>query len=175
MKIAIFGGSFNPPHRGHVEAALDAISYLKPDKLLVIPAAIPPHKSLDEDSPEPEERFKLARLAFAGIPQAEVSDIELKRNGKSYTADTISQLRDIYPGARLYLLLGTDMFLGFERWHEFRGILDSVTLAVFARRIGNDVIKNCADYLASKYGARVTIIPRKFCPWLLRMSESCSE
>ncbi|MGI5935782.1 MAG: nicotinate-nicotinamide nucleotide adenylyltransferase, partial [Oscillospiraceae bacterium] len=98
---------------------------MKPDKLLVIPTAIPPHKSLEEDSPGPEERFELARLAFAGIPQAEVSDIELKRGGKSYTADTISQLRDIYPGAQFYLLLGTDMFLGFEKWYEFRRILDS--------------------------------------------------
>ncbi|MGI5937008.1 MAG: nicotinate (nicotinamide) nucleotide adenylyltransferase [Oscillospiraceae bacterium] len=165
MKVAIFGGSFNPPHKGHVQAALDAISYLKPDKLLVIPAAIPPHKSLGEDSPSPEERFELARLAFSGIPQVQVSDIELKRSGKSYTVDTISQLRDIYPDARFYLLLGTDMFLSFERWYEFRRILDNAALAVFARDWGEDgAISNFAGHLSSAYGARVVIIPREILP-----------
>ena len=79
MKIAIYGGSFNPPHCGHVEAARTIADTLKPDKLLIIPASIPPHKELAEGSPNAEERLLLAKMAFAEIPGAEVCDIEIRR------------------------------------------------------------------------------------------------
>ena len=85
MRIALYGGSFNPPHPGHVQAALCVLRELKPDRLLIVPDRIPPHKELAEDSPPPEERLALCRLAFAGLPCVEVSDLELRREGKSYT------------------------------------------------------------------------------------------
>ena len=85
MKIAIYGGSFNPPHLGHVEAARTAASVLAPDRFLIVPASIPPHKDLADGSPTAQQRLELCRLAFADIPGAEISEIELRREGKSYS------------------------------------------------------------------------------------------
>lgn len=159
MRIAIYGGSFNPPHQGHVEAARTICDTLKPDKLLIIPASIPPHKALAKDSPTAQERLELTRLAFGEIPGAEVCDIEIMREGKSYTADTLEQLQTIYPDAEFYLTMGTDMLLSFEEWYRFRFLLDNMTLAVFCRNEGEDAdILRHAKYLTDEYGARITEI-----------------
>ena len=159
MKIAIYGGSFNPPHCGHVEAARTIVDTLKPDKLLIIPASLPPHKELAENSPSPEERLRLAKLAFAEVPGAEVCNIEILREGKSYTADTLEQLKEIYPEAEFTLTMGTDMLLSFEEWYRFRFLLDNLTLAVFCRNEGEDAaIQRHAQYLKAEYGARIVCI-----------------
>ena len=92
MRIAIYGGSFNPPHCGHAEAAYAVSERLKPDKMLIIPASIPPHKELAGGSPDPAERLELAKLAFADIPNAEVSDIEIP---VSYTHLTLPTNREV--------------------------------------------------------------------------------
>ena len=107
MKIAIYGGSFNPPHCGHVEAAAAVMERPKPDKMLIIPASIPPHKELCIDSPDPQERLLLTRLAFSELEGAEVSDIEILREGKSYSAETLEQLMRLYPGAEFSFAMGT--------------------------------------------------------------------
>ena len=83
MKIGIFGGSFNPPHRGHVLAAEKTVKALELDKLIIIPAGDPPHKELPAETPTDEQRLCLVKAAFSGIDCAEVSDIELTRQGKS--------------------------------------------------------------------------------------------
>ena len=93
MRIVVYGGSFNPPHLGHVEAARTVSAELAPDKFLIIPTNVSPHKMLAEGSPEPRARLEMCRLAFAGIPGAEISDMELQREGKSYTAQTVEELR----------------------------------------------------------------------------------
>ena len=98
MRIGIFGGTFNPPHRGHVEAARAVQRQLGLDKILLIPAGLPPHKSLPENTPSPVHRLRMARLCAREIPGAEVSDIELARSGKSYTVDTVRELAGRYPG-----------------------------------------------------------------------------
>ena len=108
MRIAVYGGSFNPPHPAHVRAARLAYEALQPDKLLIIPAADPPHKQLAEGSPDPQERFELTRIAFRGFPEAEVSDMELVRGGESYTSDTVAELAAEYPGAEIFFVVGTD-------------------------------------------------------------------
>ena len=136
MKIVIYGGSFNPPHCGHVEAAMTISEQLKPDKLLIIPANIPPHKELAEGSPDAHERLLLTQLAFSDMPNVEVSDIELHREGKSYTASTVELLMQQYPDAELYLAMGTDMLLSFAEWHSFSFLLETLTLPVFVRRAG---------------------------------------
>ena len=133
MRIALYGGSFNPPHLGHAEAAYTVYEELKPDKLLIIPANIPPHKEMEEGCPSAEERLELCRLAFAEIPGAEVSDIEVRREGRSYTADTVEQLRAEYPEDELILVMGTDMLLCFEDWYRFEYLLRECCLAVLAR------------------------------------------
>lgn len=159
MRIAVYGGSFNPPHPAHVRAARLAYAALKPDKLLVIPAADPPHKSLAEGSPSPEERFELTKLAFRDFPEAELSDMELLRGGESYTADTVAELAAMYPGAEIYLIIGTDMLTSFERWHDFEGILGGAALAVLSRDEGDQPeIERYAARLRELYGAKVSII-----------------
>ena len=97
MKIALFGGSFNPPHLGHVEAARSVVSMVQPDRLLIMPTCVSPHKIMAEDTPSPDVRKQLCELAFGEIEQAEVSDLEMRREGKSYTADTLAQLKELYP------------------------------------------------------------------------------
>lgn len=159
MKIAIYGGTFNPPHRGHVESLQAVYEQAKPDRVLVIPASIPPHKELAAGSPDAEKRLELTRLAFKEIPYAEVTDMELTRTGKSYTSDTVEELLRKYPDAELMLAMGTDMFLSFETWHEYRYLIDNVTMLVFARREGEDEkIFKYGEYLESKYGAKINYI-----------------
>ncbi|NCB51853.1 MAG: nicotinate (nicotinamide) nucleotide adenylyltransferase [Clostridia bacterium] len=159
MRIAVFGGSFNPPHPGHVKAARAALESLRPDKFIIMPAADPPHKELPECSPSPKERLLLTSLAFAAIPEAEVSDMEIKRSGESYTADTVLQLKSEYPGAEIILIIGTDMLLSFEKWDRFRWLLSNVTLAALSRECGDsDEIIAFAAYLRKEYGARVIFI-----------------
>ena len=162
MKIAIYGGSFNPPHCGHVEAAAAVMERLKPDKMLIIPASIPPHKELCIDSPDPQERLLLTRLAFSELEGAEVSDIEILREGKSYSAETLEQLMRLYPGAEFSFAMGTDMFLSFEQWHRFRFLLENMTLAVFCRSSGDDAeILAHAEYLRKEYGAKCVFVPHE--------------
>lgn len=159
MRIVIYGGSFNPPHNGHTEAAQTILNELKPDKLLVIPASIPPHKELAAQSPSAQERLLLTRLAFSEFPDTEVSDMEILREGKSYTADTVELLMNEYPGAELMLAMGTDMLLSFEEWYRFRYLLENVTLAVFVRNDGEQgAIIGYAEHLTKEYGARVVML-----------------
>ncbi len=131
-RIGIYGGTFNPPHIGHIRAAEQAICALKLDKLLLIPDRIAPHKVLPGNSPTPEQRLQMLRLCVRH-PNMEVSDIELRRQSVSYTYLTVEQLRLEYPGAQLFLLMGTDMFLSFLTWREPERILKNVTLAVLCR------------------------------------------
>ena len=156
MRIVFYGGSFTPPHCGHIEAAMTISELLKPDKLLIIPSNIPPHKELAEGSPDAQERLLLTKLAFADVPQAEVTDLELHREGKSYTATTVEQLLAQYPEAEMYLAMGTDMLLSFEEWYRFRFLLETLTLAVFVRSEGEEAeMLRHAEYLKQQYGARI--------------------
>ncbi len=159
MKITIYGGSFNPPHCGHIEAAHAVQERLEPDKMLIIPASIPPHKDLADGSPDAAERLELTRLAFADIPNAEVSDIEINREGKSYSADTLEQLMKLYPDAEFTFAMGSDMLLSFEQWYRFRFLLENMTLGVFCRNEGEDArVMQQAEYLKKTYGARCVFI-----------------
>ena len=132
-RIGIYGGTFNPPHIGHIQAAIQAVQTLNLEKLLVIPDRIAPHKVMPGNSATPQQRLDMLRIALDGGDRIEVSDIELNREGPSYTYETILQLRKTYPEARLVLLMGTDMFLSFHTWRNPRIILDNAMLGVFYR------------------------------------------
>ena len=132
-RIGIYGGTFNPPHLGHMLAARQAVRLLRLDRLLLIPDRIAPHKVLPEGSASPEERMQMLQLAAAGIEKAEVSDIELRREGTSFTYLTILDLRQLYPEAELVLIMGTDMFLSFDKWRETKIITDHAALGVLYR------------------------------------------
>lgn len=133
MKIGVYGGSFNPPHLGHVRAAQACKGKLGLDLVLVIPASIPPHKQLSGDAPSAQERLRLAKLAFSELPGFQVRDIELRREGKSYTVDTIRALKEQYPKDTLYLMMGTDMFLSFQEWYRPEEIAKNAQLVCFSR------------------------------------------
>ena len=137
-RIGIYGGTFNPPHIGHIQAAKQAVSALGLTKLLVIPDRIAPHKVIPEGSPTPRQRLEMLRIAFAGNPDIQVSDLELKRDGVSYTFETILQLKAEYPDAQLFLCMGTDMFLSFHSWKNPHIILENAALAVFYRGDRNE-------------------------------------
>ena len=159
MRIAIYGGSFNPPHLGHMEAARTVAAELAPDKLLIIPDNIPPHKEVEPGCPTAEERLELCRLAFRDVPGAEVSDMEIRRQGKSYTAHTVQGLRKQYPEDELCLVVGSDMFLSFEEWYEFRYLLGECTLAVISREEDDlDALRAHRDHLAEAYSANVRLL-----------------
>ena len=134
MKIGIYGGTFNPPHLGHITAARAVFALLKLDRLLIVPDGQPPHKDLPPDSPAPEQRLALTRLAAAEMgDRAEVLDLELRREGRSYTSDTLTRLHALYPEDELWLLMGADMFLTLHRWHEPETILSLAGIAAFGR------------------------------------------
>ena len=159
MKICIYGGSFNPPHLGHTAALRAVRAAIRPDLTLVIPDRIPPHKELTS------ERLLMTMLAFSSEPGVEVSDMELHRSGKSYTADTVRELRACNPDAELYLVIGTDMLTTFEEWHDFRYLLEQVTLVALARTGDEHAeVERFSAYLRETYGARVIALPAEPIP-----------
>ena len=136
MKIGVYGGTFNPPHLGHVTAARAVFELLKLDLLLLVPDGQPPHKMLPPGSPSPEQRLEMTRLAGEQLGLGErvrTLDLELKREGRSYTAETLRQLHQQYPEDELWLLMGTDMFLTLQAWREPGEILSLAGIAAFGR------------------------------------------
>jgi len=132
-RIGIYGGTFNPPHIGHILAAKQAIRMLHLDRLLMIPAGIAPHKQMPEASASPQQRLEMLKKATESIPQVQVLDLELRREGISYTYQTVEKLRQQYPQAELVLIMGTDMFLSFLTWKEPQRITAHVSLGVLYR------------------------------------------
>ncbi|MCI7809620.1 nicotinate (nicotinamide) nucleotide adenylyltransferase [bacterium] len=164
-RIGIFGGTFNPPHIGHIQAAQQAITALGLSRLLLIPDRIAPHKQLPENSPTPEQRLDMLRIAAADCPQIQASDIELCREGVSYTVETVTALKKLYPRAELVLLMGTDMFLSFDSWKNARKILKNTTLGVFCRGEKNEetAIKEKRSEL-QRQGAKVELVKNDVIP-----------
>jgi len=156
LKIGVYGGAFNPPHLGHITAARAVSGLLKLDKLLVIPTGHPPHKTLPPGSPGPEQRLELTRLAMeqTGLGEGiEVLDLELRREGSSYTADTLAHLRERYPEDELWLLMGADMFLTLQTWHEPERILSLAGVAAFGRTEADteELFSVQREYLCRRY------------------------
>jgi len=137
-RIGIYGGTFNPPHVGHVRAAQYALTALGLEKLLVIPSFLSPHKELPEGSASAQQRMEMLGLCFDGEKNIQVSDLELQRGGASYTFETVRQVKGLYPDAELVLFMGTDMFLSFLNWRNPDIILQDVSLGVFYRGARNE-------------------------------------
>lgn len=132
-KIGILGGTFNPPHLGHLHAATLAKDTLALDKVLFIPTNIPPHKALPEHTASAADRCEMIRRLLQGIPWATLDDMEIQRGGPSYTVDTLRALA-ARERAQFYWIIGTDMLLSFDRiWRAPREIAQLATLAVCAR------------------------------------------
>lgn len=167
-RIGIYGGTFNPPHVGHVEGAKQAIELLKLDKLLLIPDREPPHKELPQDAPTPQQRLELVSLAAQQIPGAEVCDVELHRQGVSYTSDTLEALHEIYRRDKLYLIMGTDMFLSFHHWYQTEKICRHATLAVLLREQRDQkqraLLQDQAQYVRAVLGGKVKFLENDILP-----------
>ena len=166
MKIGIYGGSFNPPHLGHLAAARAAVNALGLDKLVFVPAGDPPHKRLAEGSPSRSQRLELTRIAADQLLMPEVAgvwDVELRREGRSYTADTLELANGCWPGDELWLLMGTDMFLTLHEWVEPEKILALAKVCAFGRSAadGEAVFAPQRERLEREYhaGAAVISIP----------------
>jgi nicotinate-nucleotide adenylyltransferase len=127
------GGTFNPPHLGHLVCAQEAYLQLDLDRVMLIPARIPPHKPVD-DEPGAEHRLELCRRAVAGDERFMVSDVEIVRRGPSYTVDTLEELHSKAPENELFLILGGDVAAGLPSWHEPERVLSVATVAVAKRR-----------------------------------------
>lgn len=152
LRVGVYGGTFAPIHNGHVAAAKAFMEQMKLDYLFVIPAYLPPHKQIDS-SDDPLFRLKMCELAFEGIDGVVISDVEIRRGGKSYTYDTLKELTR--PDTRLFLLCGTDMVLTFDRWYRFEDIF-KMCYPTYVRReddplLTNRVVEKIGEYYR-KYG-----------------------
>lgn len=167
-RIGIYGGTFNPPHAGHMEAAQQAVRLLELDKLLLIPGGQPPHKDMPEGTPSAWERLDLVRLAAAPLKNVEVLDLEILREGKSYTADTVEELGRLYPGEELYLLMGTDMFLSFHQWYAPERICCHAALAVMLREEKDhrmhEQLQAQAQLIRKKFVGKVKLVKNDVLP-----------
>ncbi len=157
-RIGIYGGTFNPPHLGHLRAAVYAVEALHLNRLLLIPTGVSPHKNMAAGAGACD-RLAMLELAAADFDKIEVCDIEVKREGKSYTVDTLRALQEQYPGDELTLLMGTDMFLSFLSWREPEEIMKLARLAVFCRGERGELPKLEAQKLQlESLGAKATLI-----------------
>ena len=151
MRTGIYGGTFSPPHVGHMAAARAFAEQMELDELLIIPAAIPPHKNVDCPV-DPALRLRMCELAFGDIKGARVSDMEIARGGKSYTVLTLRELEDA--GRELFLLCGTDMILTLDEWFAPEEIFERCTPVGIRRE--------CEPETAAKLEEKVQLYRERF-------------
>lgn len=151
-KLAMFGGTFDPIHNGHISLAVHTAEQLSLDEVLLIPTNIPPHKQMHAAAGA--YRLAMCRLAAKGYPRLTVSDRELRRKGPSYTVDTLRELHAEYPDAELFLIMGSDMFFTLEQWRESEEIMRLAAICTAAREYGDLArLRMHAEHLKAAYGA----------------------
>lgn len=133
MRIAIFGGSFDPIHHGHLILAQDALEQLRMDRVLFVPAAINPHKLASAPRASGRERLEMIRAAIAQEPRFSADPIELEREGPSYTVDTVEAIHSRWPDAELFLLIGEDNLPKLPLWERYEQLAQKVTFLTFGR------------------------------------------
>lgn len=132
MRLGVMGGTFNPVHFGHLRAAEEMREDMRLDRIMFIPSAVPPHKALDS-SPTSLDRFEMLCLATSGNPYVDVSDVELKRGGCSYTIDTLRQLINSAKDSEIYFIIGLDAFLEIDKWKSFKKVFQLSSFIVLTR------------------------------------------
>ncbi len=155
-RIGLFGGTFAPPHKGHIHAVKAMHEFLSPDRIIVMPTYIPPHKQkLSIDTPE--QRLRMCKAAFGGIPHTEISDYEISKGGLSYTAITLEHLKT--SENEICLLCGSDMFLSLENWYHSAEIFSMADVAVVPRFNDDmDSLLSKKTYYERKYSSEISII-----------------
>lgn len=154
MKIGILGGTFSPIHYGHLILAETAYDRFGLDKVLIMPAGDPYFKDLDKLAAD-SHRENMTRLAIEGNPHFEFSDLELKREGNTYTVDTLHQLAELYPYDEFYFIVGSDTLYSIEKWYRPMEIFEMAKLLTSCRNIEKEELNQQIDYLKNKYGAKI--------------------
>jgi nicotinate-nucleotide adenylyltransferase len=160
VRVGILGGTFNPPHLGHLVCAQEAYLQFELDLVTLMPARIPPHKPV-EDEPGVEHRFELCRLAVSGDERMTVSELETMRPGPSYTVDTLQELHKRDPDSELFLIVGGDVAAGLPQWREPKRVLELATLAVAKRRgTSRSRVQRALDEIGGAARAQFFRMPR---------------
>lgn len=159
MKTGVFGGTFNPVHKGHIMLAEYCMDSVGLDHIIMIPTAVPPHKISNNLASE-NDRLNMCKLACRGKENFFVSDIEIKRQGKSYTYETLTQLKEIYPDDHLYTIMGADMFLTLDRWKNPEIIFEKSSIITIPRDEENKLeLENFYNKVLKAMGASSVILP----------------
>jgi nicotinate-nucleotide adenylyltransferase len=137
VRLGIFGGTFDPPHVGHLLAASDAIEHLTLDRLVFVPAAIQPLKA-GRETASGVHRLAMVRLMVGADARLQSDSVEVDRDGLSYTVDTLREFARRFPSADRYFLVGADVLASFAQWRDPQTVLDLATLAVLTRRADSD-------------------------------------
>ncbi len=153
-KTLIFGGSFDPPHIGHINLLKSAVEIVNPNEVMVIPSGMSPHKKTSET--DWHVRSEMCECFYDVFPKLTISDIENKRSGKSYTHDTICTLKETYPDNEWYLCIGEDMLESFVTWHRWQEVLSMATLVVMRRTKGDKDLTDALETL-KKAGGKVQL------------------
>lgn len=156
-QTVLYGGTFNPIHRGHLDICVRAREAVDAQRVLLVPAALPPHKSTEWLAPD-QDRLALCTLASQGFPFIQVEDWELRRGGRSYTVDTLRYLTGAFPGEEFWLLMGGDMFLTFTQWREWEEIGRMASLLVASREEGEDDKLQTQKKRLEEQGVRVKLL-----------------
>jgi len=154
MKTGIFGGAFDPVHIGHVRAAEAFFDEIKLDRLYILPNLIPPFKK--QDFATAADRLEMLKIAFKNKKNIIIDDFELKNKGISYTYKTIQHYKELSPEDDLFLLIGDDNMVDFEKWAEFRFIIENCTLCV-ANRTG-EYNRKIKEYYEQNYRAKISLL-----------------
>lgn len=159
MKTGVFGGTFNPVHKGHIMLAEYCMDSVGLDRIIMIPTAVPPHK-ISKNLASENDRLNMCKLACRGKENFFVSDIEIKRQGKSYTYETLTQLKEIYPDDHLYTIMGADMFLTLDRWKNPEIIFEKSSIITIPRDEENKhELENFYNKVLKAMGASSVILP----------------
>lgn len=166
MKIGLYGGTFNPIHRGHIHILNAFTEILELGRILVMPTAEPPHKRARTLAPG-ADRLRMCQIAAEQVTGAEVlvSDLELRRGGRSYSSDTLRELQARYPGDTLHFLMGEDMFLTVQNWHEAETVMKLTVLCASPRSADGLLrLREHGKYLETRFGASVRIADIPYMP-----------
>lgn len=158
-RVGIFGGTFNPPHIGHVGAAKAFIKAAALDKLVIMPDNLPPHKQL-EGATSPIDRFVMCQRAFFNVKGAEISDFEILNGGKSYTVITLETFSN--EDTELFFLCGTDMFITLKSWYNFKRIFELCTICLVRREKDDEIdekLLNLKNEYIESFNARIIDVP----------------
>ena len=162
MRVLLYGGTFDPPHEGHINLLRSAAQAVQPDRTILMPAGVPPHKAASA-TPAPL-RLAMCRCFVQAWPGVQISDWEISRKGKSYTIDTVRMLGQRYPGARLYLCVGGDMLESFRNWRSWRELLARCVLVAHCREDADQLPFRQAARQLEQEGGKVLLLRARVVP-----------